>query len=101
MSGRPLRLLNHQMAKAVAATATQAARTTTSRSNWRSRLRSNATIFEGLPLTATGLSDWVGMIAASPGESRSAAGLSRHPNPGARPLSMTTVREEEDGDNDH
>ena len=52
--------------------------------SWRSRLRSNSTVFEGLPLTATGLSDRVGMISASPGQARSAAGLSGHPNPGAR-----------------
>ena len=68
MSGRPFRLLNHQIASAAAATATQAATTTTTRSSWRSRLRSNSTAFEGLPLTVTRLSDRVGMIAASPGE---------------------------------
>src|SRR4051794_10557887 len=50
----------------------------------RSRLRSNSTAFERLPLTVTRLSDGVGMIAASPGESRSVAGLSGHPNPSAR-----------------
>ena len=47
-------------------------------------LAQQLTDFEGLPLTVTRLSDRVGMIAASPGEARSAAGLSGHPNPSAR-----------------
>jgi hypothetical protein len=52
MSGSPFRHVSHHMARAVAVTATQAARTTTTRSSWRSRLRSNWSSFGDVPLAA-------------------------------------------------
>ena len=65
MSGSPFRLVNHQMARAVAASATPTARTTTPAAAGGAACAAMRSVFEDVPLTATGLSDRVGMSAAT------------------------------------
>jgi transposase len=87
-SGRPFRLVSHQMARAVAASARPIAKPNVTCNSRRSLWRSNWSSFGDVPLTAVGagagLSCWVSMRMSAPGEARSAAGLSGHPNHGAR-----------------